>query len=245
MSKSTDADKVRPLPPLPPLPIKITDALRESHGFAEKSHWVIPNILMQGTRPGFGLDANDTSALSEQVRTLVRDAGCRTFVSLQAESIPETGSALLDEGGFRKPNPKDLPPYAALVSSVVNDITSDDDNKPQFLYYGIVGMQTAQSIDSLSNAITDLTAKIKTGETGGVYVHCGGGVGRAGLVCASVLGALYPTISADEAMEYTTGLCYLRCEEGKQEGVHYSSPETEDQKEQVRELFAKIRGGKE
>ena len=91
---------------------------------------------------------------------------------------------------------------AALVSSVVNDISSDDATKPQFLYYGIVGMQTAQSIDSLSNAITDLTAKIKTGETGGVYVHCGGGVGRAGLVCASVLGALYPTISADEAMEY-------------------------------------------
>jgi len=243
MTGSDDASRRRQPPPLPPLPVEISDKMRESHGFSSTAHWVIPNVIMQGSRPGFGIDASDDSALMNQVRALAGDGGCRTFVSLQAECVPEEGSALLDDGGFRKPNPKDLAPYAELASSVAKEMGGEGGDAPQFLYYGIVGMQTAQSVSSLSNAISDLSSRVKSGEGGAVYVHCGGGVGRAGLVCACLLGALYPTVSADEAMEYTTGLCYLRSKDRKEGGTHYSSPETEGQKKQVREFFERMRSG--
>lgn len=222
------------LPALPPLPIKVSD-LRESHGFSDKAHWVIPNVLMQGTRPGFGLDvASDPQALPEQVRALVEDAGIRAFVSAQAEAVPEEGSGLLGgNGGTRKDVPKDLPPYAAHVPPSVADGV-------RFSYFGILGMQPASSTEGLADAVAELHSEMTSGAGGGpTYVHCGGGVGRAGLVCACLLGMLYPELSADEAIEYTTGLCYLRCEEGSD--AHYSSPETDGQKEQVREVFARMR----
>jgi len=210
---------------------------------------------MQGGRPGFGIGLDTDTTLLDQVRTIVKDGGCRTFVSLQAECVPEEGSILLDEGGgCRKSNPKDLPPYANHVLSVMNEIgegSADNDvsiTPPIFLYYGIIGMQTAQSINSLSNAISDLATRIKQHQSGGdkpetIYIHCGGGVGRAGLVCACLLGALYEDLDADKALEYTNAFCQLRNREGKEE-VHYSSPETEGQKEQVREFFEKIRSTK-
>jgi len=229
----------RQLPPLPPLPINASEeTIQSSHGFSSNAHWVIPNILMQGSRPGFGLETE--TALIDQVRTLVKDAKCTTFVSLQAECVPEDKSTLLTDGGYQKPTPKNLPGYAKHAVDAANDIQGKEE--PQFLYYGIIGMQTAQSIDTLHGAILDLASRIQSQKNETIYVHCGGGVGRAGLVCAGVLGALYDTLSAEEAMAYTSGLCYLR-NVGGTEGVHYSSPETEEQKEQVREIFRKLRGG--
>eukprot|EP00984_Skeletonema_dohrnii_P039081 scaffold43055_cov178-Skeletonema_dohrnii-CCMP3373.AAC.4 len=90
-------------------------------------------------------------------------------------------------------------------------------------------MKTAESIDSLSIAAKDLAKRIKLGEI--IYVHCGGGVGRAGLMAACIMGMLYKNLTADAAIEYTTGLCHLRNLESKEE-KHYSSPETQEQKEQ-------------
>jgi len=224
------------LPKLPPLPID-TDDIRNTHGFTNTAHWVIPNILMQGSRPGFGVSSETT--LQDQVQT-IKEAGCTTFVCAQAECLPEEGSILLDnDGGVRKSQPKDLSPYASHVISAAkgDDSTS---NKPTFLYYGIIGMQTAKSNDSLSNAVHDIANRIKDNET--VYIHCGGGVGRAGLLTACVLGLLYDDLDAESALEYTTAFCQVRNMKGIEEEVHYSSPETDEQKDQVREFYKKIRG---
>lgn len=222
------------LPPLHPLPISVAD-LRKSHGFSDQAQWAIPHKLMQGSRPGFGLGEN-TTAMGDQMKKIVGEGKITTFVSLQAECLPEEGSILLDGGGCRKSEPKNLPPY---FKEVVDSATQFGMPPPTFLYYGIIGMQTAKSIDSLSIAATDLAKRIKLGET--LYVHCGGGVGRAGLICACVMGLLYKNLNADAAIEYTTGLCHLRNLEGKEEETHYSSPETEEQKEQVRRFFETIR----
>ena len=225
---------------LPPLPIN-TDDIRNTHRFTTNTaHWVIPNKLMQGARPGLSSD----TTLQDQVHTIVKEAGCNTFVCAQAECLPEEGSILLDtDGGVRKSQPKDLPPYASQVVSVMNEKGdgSGTSNKPTFLYYGIIGMKTAKSIDSLSNAVHDIANRIKNnGET--VYIHCGGGVGRAGLLTACVLGLLYDDLDAESALEYTTAFCQVRNMKGTEEEVHYSSPETDEQKDQVREFYKKIRG---
>ena len=231
-------------PSLPPLSISI-NYIRSTHEFTNKAHWVIPNILMQGGRPGFGISDDDASiTLEEQVRKIVKDGGCRTFVCAQAECLPEEGSILLDNGGggCRKAVPKDLPSYANHVVSAVKELEEQgvdcDVGEPTFLYFGIIGDKPAKSIDSLSNAVNDIVNRIKGGET--VYIHCGGGAGRAGLLTACVLGELYNDLDAESALEYTTSFCQLRNMEGGVE-KHYSSPETDEQKDQVRNYFEKIR----
>ena len=190
---------------------------------------------MQGGRPGFGISDDDTT---QQVRKMVKDGGCSTFVCAQAECLPEEGSILLDNGGggFRKAVPKDLPPYANHVVSAVKEL-EEQGGEPTFLYFGIIGDKPAKSIESLSNAVNDIVNRIKGGEV--VYIHCGGGAGRAGLLTACVLGELYNDLDAESALEYTTSFCQLRNMEGGVE-KHYSSPETDEQKDQVREFFEKI-----
>ena len=149
------------LPSLPPLPISIND-IRSTHEFTNKAHWVIPNVLMQGGRPGFGISDDDTT---QQVRKIVKDGGCRTFVCAQAECLPEEGSILLDNGGggCRKSAPKDLPPYANHVVSAVKEL-EEQGGEPTFLYFGIIGDKPAKSIESLSNAVNDIVNRIKGGE---------------------------------------------------------------------------------
>ena len=43
-----------------------------------------------------------------------------------------------------------------------------------------------------------------------VVIHCWGGCGRSGIVAACVLGALYPTLTADEAIGHVNSYFRLR-----------------------------------
>ncbi|EED86680.1 predicted protein [Thalassiosira pseudonana CCMP1335] len=217
------------LPSLPPLPINPSD-LCESHGFSNTAHWVVPNVLMQGARP-----------TSDTTPTIVAKTNCSTFVSLQAECVPVEGGLALDDGGARKEVPIDLPSYSQDVLSFVTSESSSGGPSPAFLYYGIIGDQTAKSLDSLSNVVTTLADRVHSGES--LYIHCGGGAGRAGLVTACLLGVLYDELDAEIALEYTNDLCQLR-NVVSGEDKHYNSPEKEVQREQVREFFKRIRAEK-
>ena len=73
---------------------------------------------MQGSRP-------ESLERDNIIRTIVKDANCRTFVSLQAECLPEEDAILLgddQDGGSRKDIPKDLPGYAPDVGTICNKI---------------------------------------------------------------------------------------------------------------------------
>ena len=67
-------------------------------------------------------------------------------------------------------------------------------------------------------------------------VHAQGGRGRTGLVAACLLGALYP-IDAEAALERVHSGYLLR--EPDKGGA---SPETDEQREQVRDWFYWVRG---
>jgi len=64
-------------------------------------------------------------------------------------------------------------------------------------------------------------------------VHCWGGRGRTGLVSACLLGALYPQLDVEEALERVQSAYSLR-----EPWRDKLSPETDEQKNQVREWFA-------
>ena len=223
------SNAMRSLPPLPSLPVVRSAAdLRKSHCFTNTAHWVIPGILMQGGRP----------LVTDQISNIVRETNCRTFACLQAECVPEVGSILLGDGGVQdwKCDPMNLPTYCEEVRAVAKEIIAGP-SSPMFLHYGIRDMSTVESMEGLVHVVSDLAKRIRLGET--IYLHCWGGKGRAGLVSACLLIELYPDIDANSALEYIHAFCQLRNMEG-QENVHYASPETEDQKEQVREYYRRV-----
>ena len=203
---------------LPPLPTDLRDvaALRASHFVSEHAHWVIPGRLMQGRHPSSG--RGDARA---RMRAL-RGAGCSTFVCLQAELAPEEGSELLG-GALVDPLPG-LEPYAAAAAA------DPAAAPPAFAHFGIRDMEAAGDVAELRSLVYALARRMRAGEV--LYVHCWGGKGRAGLVCACVLAYLY-NVGAEEALARAQVYCNLRVGGG---GETFRSPETEAQKQQVRDF---------
>ena len=96
--------------------------------------------------------------------------------------------------------------------------------------YPLPDLAPAPSLDALDGIVQKLAARVRNGEI--VYVHCAYGRGRTGLVAASLLGALYPDMGADEALARVDAYYQTR---GETDGA--TSPETEPQREQVRNYF--------
>ena len=91
-------------------------------------------------------------------------------------------------------------------------------------------MEAVDDVKELRGLVYSLAERVRAGEV--LYVHCWGGKGRAGLVCACLLAYLY-NIGAEEALVRTQVYCSLR-NQGVGASIH--SPETEAQKQQVRDF---------
>ncbi|KAL7469378.1 hypothetical protein ACHAXS_009641, partial [Conticribra weissflogii] len=217
MSPTHTAQTPRSLPPLPPLPISSTDpTIQSSHKFRSTAHWIIPNILMQGGRPEVDHDVPQET----QVGPLLTDAKCTTFVCLQAECEPVADATLISDGGCHNwldPELRtDLPDYSVEVRKIEREILHQSQSPPSpvsFLHYGIGDMEAASSLASLSDVVRDLAKRILyDGEI--LYVHCYGGKGRSGMVCACLLGVLYPDLEAEQALAIIDELIQLRITDG-------------------------------
>jgi hypothetical protein len=57
-------------------------SLHKSHGFTNKAHWVIANVLMQGVH---------TSTTNDLIHSDVQNAKCTTYLSLQTKIVPQRG----------------------------------------------------------------------------------------------------------------------------------------------------------
>lgn len=191
---------------------------------------------MQGQRPEI-----------DDIETILKEANCRTFACLQAECAPEDGSNLLADGGVQdwKEDPMDLDKYGEEVQAITKEIgggggVGSSPSSPAFLHYGIRDMNTAKSIDGLMQAVSELADRIRCGET--IYLHCWGGKGRAGLVSACLLIELYG-VDAHSALEYVGAFCRMRNNIIDAEGGigrFCASPETREQKEQVKEYHSRV-----
>jgi protein-tyrosine phosphatase len=83
--------------------------------------------------------------------------------------------------------------------------------------------------------VADLAARVlKNGEC--LFIHCWGGKGRTGLVAACLLGLLYESLGAEEALDRVQAYAETRT-------TSIVSPETDPQRDQVRAFFAAVRGG--
>jgi hypothetical protein len=190
---------------------------------------------MQGRHPGSG-----RGSATERVRAIVQDAGCTTFVCLQAESPPESSASCTSFGGSDEWKTNPMPGFIPYAQDAQQAAAASSDGKPEpkFVHFGIRDMSTAESLEELSLFVNHLKQRVlDDGEV--LYCHCWGGKGRAGLVSACLLGALYEEMTANEALERVQTYCSLRNQGGI--GTQLKSPETDSQKEQVREYYAALR----
>mmetsp|Transcript_14203 Transcript_14203/g.43585 ORF Transcript_14203/g.43585 Transcript_14203/m.43585 type:complete len:227 (+) Transcript_14203:122-802(+) len=201
-------------------------ALRSSHFFSDTANWVVPGHVMQGRHPGSGRG----STLKRL--TAIREEGqCGTFVCLQAELPPQDSSPSF--GGAMTWQ------YAPILGfeSYVQDATYAAFDPVSFVHFGINDMQPANELDELEKFVEHLAARVLQGEV--LYVHCWGGKGRAGLVCACLLGLLYPELDGKQALKRVQAYCSLR---NQGIGVQIKSPETAQQKQQVLDFYARRAG---
>jgi len=242
LSLSSSSSGATQLPPL--VPLDDVDTLRQQHFFSPTSNWVIPGKVMQGRNPNSG-----RGSAKERVRALRQEGGISTFVCLQAEIAPlrlENCDCQV-MGGSQDYQTNPMPGFTSYAQDAL-DVMPPASVPPQFVHFGIRDFQPAESLEELTTLITHLQQRVllsvETDEI--LYIHCWGGKGRAGLVSACLLGALYNysseeegtnkniTMDAEEALQRIQTYCSLR---NQGMGTEIKSPETEGQKQQVRDFF--------
>lgn len=196
-------------------------ALHTAHYFSPTANWLIPKHVIQGRNPTSGRGSS-----LERVRAIREQAACNTFVCLQAEIAPQDGGESFGGADDWRTNP--MPGF----DSYFQDAKAVVPEPPIFLHFGIKDFEPADSLAELARFVDLLANRILAGEV--LYIHCWGGKGRAGIVSACLLGALYENIDAEEALERVQSYVNLR-KQGI--GVKLKSPETEHQKQQVRDYF--------
>ena len=203
---------------LPPLPdLDDGEALHASHGYSEAANWLIPGLVLLGANPTKGRG----SAL-KRLWPIRCDAGCNTFVSLQDE-LPAMDST----------DPEAL----HCSENYASEARECPVDAPVFVRYPIVDLRPAPSLDFLAHCIEELADRVWNGEV--LYIHCFAGRGRTGLIACCLLGALYGGMDADEALARVGAYYQTRVSfnAGQGRAADGMSPETEAQREQVREYY--------
>ena len=214
------------LPPLLPLLKREFDA---THSFSRTANWLIPGRVLCGHYPGACPSRPMPPSTVAQDLAEIRESGICTFVCLQDELPPQ--DAPWPEGGVKKKSVRAK--WAKGSFQNYRDQLDDDEEllPVRFVHFGLPDLSVASSLDELDGIVHNLKLRVENGDR--LYIHCWGGRGRTGLVSACLLGALYGEIDAEQALARVQQAYSLRMPWREK-----ISPETEEQRNQVRDWFS-------
>lgn len=229
---SAAADKVHWLGPLAgaamPQTFAVDDPeLERAHSFSRYASWLIPGYVLCGSYPGASPGRPSDDGLLSQVRK----AGVNTFVCLQEELPPQDEEWPADG----VPNLSERAKWATGNFLNYRDAAGVT---ARYVHYGLPDLSVCESLDALDDIVCSLRKRIEAGDK--LYIHCWGGRGRTGLIAACLLGALYGDIDAEEALERVQCYYDIRQPLGREASgsARKMSPETEAQKNQVRDWYS-------
>ena len=213
-------------------------------------NWIIPGMLMVGQYPGQNPEANGPTAAeaAEHVRSVVADAGIRTFCCLQSE-VPaqdddnawkkaETGGGGIYLDGYARAMwPRPFTWYAPIVHQVLDD-TDGKAEAVRYLHVPIEDLTVPES-SGLYGLLNELLTIMDEKPSGGIYLHCWGGRGRAGLVASCLLSLLYPEVDATQILDLIQGGYDSRAGADRMPEALSRSPQTEEQRDFVRQFVLK------
>ena len=217
---------------LPPLTsLADGEAMRAQHYFSTTASWLIPGHVLCGRYPG-SCPSRPVDRETQRARLAAIREHATTFVCLQSELPPQDAPELWPDGGIGGQSGNAVAPQTAKFQPYF-----DDARDAEHVHFGIVDRDVAPSLAALCDAVDGLQRRVLRGEV--LYIHCWGGQGRTGILAACLLGALYEElVDAEEALERVQQIFRLR--EPDKGGA---SPETDPQRDQVRDWFYEKTGG--
>lgn len=208
-----------------------------AHAFSSTASWLVPGIILCGRYPG-SCPSRPCDVETQRNRLAIIREHADTFVCLQEEVPPQDaewppGGVGAQSGNAAAPQMAKFQRYYEAAGGTYDEVAG----AVTFLHFGIADRSVAKSLEALDAVVFDLRRRALNGDR--LYLHCWGGRGRTGLVAACLLGALYPElVDAEEALQRVHS--YYRLREPDKGGA---SPETEEQKKQVRDWYYWVKGG--
>lgn len=196
----------------------------------DESNWVIPKKLIAGAFPGYTVDSENTESL---IRLL--NCGVNRFVCMQEEYDPLAKESEWRGTGTMYRKNLILRPYFADVERILQTKTDRPTLKTDVVEAAFDHCPIKDGGIVADEIVFDLAKKlvdaIRNGDV--IYLHCWGGHGRTGVMVCLILHLMYG-LNADESLHRCQLLhdirkCYIAV----------SSPQTFEQKEQVRRIIGR------
>lgn len=171
-------------------------------------------------------------------------AGIDCFVSLQAELPPQDDAAAWPDGGVPLPEAADRVRWPAPFVRYAPDADAINGTPLKYLHCPINDLSVPSdglgTGSSLLVLLDEIMAHYEGGGTG-VYMHCWGGRGRAGLVGACLLALMRPELSAQAVLDSVQAGYDSRTGASAMPGALKRSPQTDAQRLFVRSFVREAR----
>ena len=184
---------------------------------------------------------------AEQAQDHIRlalDAGIDCFVCLQAELPPQDDEAAWPGDGVRLPEAADRARWPAPFVRYAPVADAINGAPLNYLHCPIIDLSVPGDGRGTGSSLLVLLDSIITHYEGGgtgVYMHCWGGRGRAGLVGACLLALMRPELSAQAVLDSVQAGYDSRTGASAMPGALKRSPQTDAQRQFVRSFVGEVR----
>jgi alanine transaminase len=216
-------------------------------------NWLIPHKIMIGQYPGMTPEINGASSkeCTIHIQNMIQHAKINMFCCLQTEVPPQdddfewAGEVYLEPMSIRREFPRPFTRYSTLAQGFLSD-TSDDSSTICFIHSPIEDLSTPSCNDDLLGLLSTLLQHLESdSDNNTLYLHCWGGRGRAGLIGGLMGSLLFPELSSQEVLTWVQAGYDTRLGAKSMHPGLRRSPQTEQQREFVREFVTLVKDAHE
>lgn len=209
-------------------------------------NWIIPNRLMVGQYPGQNPEKNGPSEEEAEIhlKNVIIHSDVSLFCCLQSE-IPDQKDdiewAKYPDGKvqlpyqYRSEFPNAFTPYSHLAQSICE--SHNHCNSISFIHAPIDDLNVPQSKEPFLELLLDILIAMNEHERT-VYIHCWGGRGRTGLISGCLLSLIWPNLDAESILDIIQVGYSSRIGSNEMPPVLSRSPQTQEQRNFVRNFVA-------
>lgn len=208
-------------------------------------NWLIPQKIMIGQYPGMTPEMNGPSANECQIhiQNMIQKAKINQFCCLQTEVPPQDddykwdalgGEVYLEPIYLRREFPRPFTRYGPAAQTF-------SDSTVRFRHCAIEDLGTPSCNDNLLHLLSALLQHLESDVNNTLYLHCWGGRGRAGLIGGLCGSLFFPELTSQQILEWVQGGYDTRAGAQAMHQALRRSPQTEEQREFVREFVTLVK----
>ena len=209
-------------------------------------NWLIPQRIMIGQYPGKTPEINGPSSMECRIhiQNMVQDAKINMFCCLQTEVPPQDddfrwgggGEIYLEPMSLRREFPRPFTRYGPVAQKF-----STSSAPLVFCHSPIEDLSTPSCDGNLLLLLSTLLHHLESDANNTLYLHCWGGRGRAGLIGGLLVSLLFPELSSQQVLQFVQDGYDTRQGSKLMHSGLRKSPQTEQQREFVREFVTLVK----